>query len=62
MFEPAGNGLYKVADSADTNMVITLGTSSLTDSSGNPVTTLQPDTGAAGQLWNLTLLGIVYLG
>ena len=62
MLESAGNGLYKVADSQNTDMVATLGTSGLTDSSGNPVTVLQPDTGASGQLWQLTLLGIVYLG
>jgi hypothetical protein len=62
VLEPAGNGLYKVADSQNTGMVATLGSSALTDSSGNPVTELQPDTGATGQLWQLTLLGIVYLG
>jgi hypothetical protein len=62
VLEPAGNGLYKIADSQNTTMVATLGTSSVTDSGGNPVTLLEPDTGAPGQLWQLTLLGIVYLG
>jgi len=62
MLESAGNGLYKVADSQNTQMVATLGSSADTDSAGNPVTVLQSDTGAAGQLWQLTKLGIVYLG
>lgn len=61
VLEPAGGGYYKIADSAATGMVITLGTSAATDSAGNPVTTLQPDTGADTQLWQLTKLGIVYL-
>ncbi|WP_042374846.1 RICIN domain-containing protein [Streptacidiphilus neutrinimicus] len=61
VMEPAGNGYYKIADSAATNMVITLGTSAATDSSGNPVTTLQSDTGSDAQQWQLTKLGIVYL-
>ncbi|MEY9964367.1 hypothetical protein ABIA33_002409 [Streptacidiphilus sp. MAP12-16] len=61
VLEPAGNGLYKVADSQSTGMVVTLGTSAATDSAGNPVTELQSDTGADGQLWQLTKLGIVYL-
>ncbi|MBY8886376.1 RICIN domain-containing protein [Streptomyces sp. PTM05] len=61
VFESAGGGLYKLADSQDTSMVATLGTSAKTDSSGNPVTVLQPDTGASTQLWQLTKLGIVYL-
>ena len=59
VLKAAGNGLYRIADSQNTGMVATL--SSDTDGSGNPVTELQPDTGAAGQLWQLTKLGIVYL-
>ncbi|MEY9843490.1 RICIN domain-containing protein [Streptacidiphilus sp. MAP5-3] len=61
VFEAAGNGYYKIADSAATNMVLTLGTSAAVDSSGNPITTLQSDTGADTQLWQLDKLGIVYL-
>ncbi|CCB71920.1 conserved exported protein of unknown function (plasmid) [Streptantibioticus cattleyicolor NRRL 8057 = DSM 46488] len=61
LLQPAGDGHYKLADSQDPAMVATLGTGSTTDPSGNPVTVLQPDTGAAGQLWQLTKLGIVYL-
>ncbi|MEZ0089093.1 RICIN domain-containing protein [Streptacidiphilus sp. EB129] len=59
MLEPAGNGLYKLADSQNTGMVAAPGSS--TDSAGNPVTELQNDNGGAGQLWQLTKLGIVYL-
>lgn len=59
VMEPAGNGLYKIADSQNTTMVATLGAD--TDSGGNPIAELRADTGAAGQLWQLTKLGIVYL-
>ncbi|MFC1441747.1 RICIN domain-containing protein [Streptacidiphilus sp. N1-10] len=59
VLKPAGNGLYEIADSQNTAMVATAGPAA--DSSGNPLTQLQPDTGAAGQLWQLTKLGIVYL-
>jgi hypothetical protein len=61
VFEPAGGGYYKTADSRNSGMVLTLGASAATDSTGNPITTLRPDTGAAGQLCQLTKLGIVYL-
>jgi hypothetical protein len=59
VLKSAGNGLYKIADSQDTAMVATAGPAA--DASGNPLTQLQPDTGAAGQLWQLTKLGIVHL-
>ncbi|WP_232248402.1 RICIN domain-containing protein [Streptacidiphilus rugosus] len=60
VFKPAGYGTYEIADSQNTGMVLTLGTGA-TDSAGNHITVLQPDTGAAGQQWQLTKLGIVYL-
>ncbi|MFI9269420.1 RICIN domain-containing protein [Kitasatospora sp. NPDC052896] len=57
--EPAGGGEYKLADSQAPGQVATL--SGDVDGQGNPVVELAPDTGAAGQLWQLTKLGIVYL-
>ena len=41
------------------NLVATIGGSA--DGSGNPVIEPQPYTGAAGQLWQLNQLGLVYL-
>ncbi len=57
--EPATGGSYKIADSQDTTKVATL--SGDLDAQGNPIVELAADTGAAGQLWQLTKLGIVYL-
>jgi hypothetical protein len=58
-FQPEGGGYYAVASAQNQNLVATVGTS--TDGSGNPVIELQPYSGAAGQLWQLNQLGIVYL-
>ncbi|MFJ5119753.1 RICIN domain-containing protein [Kitasatospora sp. NPDC088548] len=59
IFEPAGDGLYKLADSQDRSKVVTA--SGDLDAKGNPLVELAADTGAAGRLWQLTKLGIVYL-
>lgn len=59
VIEPAGNGQYKLADSQNTAQVATVGAA--VDGQGDPVVQLAADTGASGQLWQLTKLGIVYL-
>ncbi|MEU8920819.1 RICIN domain-containing protein [Kitasatospora sp. NPDC048545] len=59
VFEPAGDGRYKIADSQDRSKVLAAG--SAVDAKGNPYVQLATDTGAADQLWQLTKLGIVYV-
>ncbi|MDH6145454.1 hypothetical protein P3T35_007509 [Kitasatospora sp. GP30] len=59
LFQPTGNGWYTVASAQNSGLVATIGSS--TDSAGNPVIELQPNTGAANQLWRLNETGIVYL-
>ncbi|MGC0313115.1 RICIN domain-containing protein [Kitasatospora acidiphila] len=60
LVEPAGNGSYKLADSQDPTEVATL--SGDHDAQGNPIVELAADSGSAAQQWQLTKLGIVYLG
>jgi hypothetical protein len=60
LVEPAGNGSYKMADSQDPTEVATL--SGDHDAQGNPLVELAADNGSAAQQWQLTKLGIVYLG
>ncbi|TQF07558.1 hypothetical protein E6W39_25140 [Kitasatospora acidiphila] len=60
LVEPAGNGSYKLADSQDPTEVATL--SGDRDAQGNPIVELAADSGSAAQQWQLTKLGIVYLG
>ncbi|MFE0463433.1 RICIN domain-containing protein [Kitasatospora sp. NPDC058965] len=59
ILSPAGNGSYTVADSQAPGMVATL--SGDRDGQNNPLVELAANTGAAGQQWQLTKLGIVYL-
>ncbi len=59
VLRPAGDGRYTLADSQDTAKVATAG--SVLDAQGNQLVALAADTGAPGQLWQLTKLGIVYL-
>jgi hypothetical protein len=58
-FQPKGGGYYAIASAQNTSLVATVGSG--TDGGGNPVVELQPYSGAAGQLWKLSELGIVYL-
>ncbi|WP_329495731.1 RICIN domain-containing protein [Kitasatospora herbaricolor] len=58
VFKPAGDGRYSLADSQDTGKVATAGPP---DAQGDQLIELAADTGAPGQLWQLTKLGIVYL-
>jgi hypothetical protein len=48
-----------VASALNQNLVATIGAS--TDGYGNPQIELQPYSGAASQLWQLSQLGIVHL-
>ncbi|MFD5917531.1 RICIN domain-containing protein [Kitasatospora sp. NPDC058201] len=57
--KPAGDGLWKLADSQDQGKVVTA--TGRLDAGGNPLVQLAADTGAPTQLWQLTKLGIVHL-
>ncbi|MFG2822595.1 RICIN domain-containing protein [Kitasatospora sp. NPDC048365] len=59
ILSPVGDGTWKIADSQDPSKLVSL--SAATDGGGNPYVELANDTGAAGQHWQLTKLGIVYL-
>jgi hypothetical protein len=51
-----------VSSAQNRNLVATVATvGGSTDGSGNPVIESQPHAGAAGRLWQLSRLGIVYL-